>query len=236
MGFGLPEYLHLFRKPQTDRSRGYADVPVVKDKRLYDKKAEAWSNDGYSRARWQLDAAGFARSSGDRLLTPSELARLDPKGIYRAFKAHSLNQVYDFEHHVACGEALDEVGKLPPDFGIIPAHSYHPDVWTDVARMQSLNTIQAARGREKHLCPLPFDIVNRAIAQLSMPGELVLDPFGGLGTVAFCAIKQKRRGYSIELNADYHRDAVRHCQDAECQASTPTLFDLLKVEEKEVAA
>src|SRR6185437_6684277 len=51
MGVGLPEYLLLFRKPQTERARGYADEPVVKDKQEY------------TRAQWQLDAHGFARSN-----------------------------------------------------------------------------------------------------------------------------------------------------------------------------
>ena len=32
MGVGSPEYILLFRKPQTDRTKGYADVPVVKDR------------------------------------------------------------------------------------------------------------------------------------------------------------------------------------------------------------
>lgn len=241
MGYGLYEYLHLFRKPQTDRSRGYADDPVVKLKREFDTQDRQWhdrdprtgeesAGDGYSRARWQLDANGFARSSGNRFLTPEELQALPMKGIFRAWREHSMSQVYDFEHHVACAEACDEVGKLPPDFALVPAHSWHPDVITDMVRMRSLNTIQAAKGKEKHLCPLPFDIVERAIAKHSMPGELVLDPFGGLMTVPYCAILAGRRGYGIELNPDYFGDGVRHCRDAEQKASSATLFDLLEAE------
>lgn len=242
MGVGLPEYVHIFRKAQTDRSKGYADDPVVKPKRDYDKATERWrdldprtgaeieSAGGYSRARWQIDANGFARSSGDRFITPAELAALPVKGIYRAWREHSGRQIYDFEHHVACAEACDAAGKLPPDFALMPAHSWHPDVWTDITRMRSLNTAQAARAKEKHLCPLPFDIVERAIAQYSMPGELVLDPFGGLMTVPYCAVKLGRRGIGIELNADYFRDGAAHCRDAEMQAASATLFDLLAAE------
>lgn len=241
MGFGLPEYLHLFRKPQSDRSRGYADDPVGKARREWDIAAQAWIDSDprtdepigpddprlpYSRARWQLDASGFSRSSGDRLLTPAELAAMR-KGIFRRWRDFNLESVYDFEHHVACCEALDEKGKLPPDYAIAPAHSWHPDVWTNVVRMRSLNTLQAQAGRERHLCPLPFDIVDRVIAQCSMQGELVLDPFGGLMTVPYCAIRQGRRGYGIELSADYFRDGVGYCRAAEERQSTPTLFDRL---------
>src|SRR5687767_6925355 len=64
MGVGMPEYLLLFRKPPSDTSNSYADDPVVKQKKLWDKKIDEWINpNGYSRARWQIDAHGFMRSS-----------------------------------------------------------------------------------------------------------------------------------------------------------------------------
>src|SRR3546814_11355537 len=69
MGVGSPEYVLLMRKPQSDRTRGYADLPVTKDGALY------------SLARWQVDAHPFWRSRGDRLLTPGEPAALGPKRL-----------------------------------------------------------------------------------------------------------------------------------------------------------
>lgn len=59
--------------------------------------------------------------------------------------------------------------------------------------------------------------------------RLVLDPFGGLGTVALEAIKSGRRGYTIELNDGYFRDAVGSLEAAEDELDTPTLFDLMGV-------
>ena len=59
MGVGMPEYVLLFRKPPSDRSDGYADRKVAKAKKEW--KGGAWVNpDGYSRARWQLDAHGLS--------------------------------------------------------------------------------------------------------------------------------------------------------------------------------
>jgi len=219
MGVGLVEYLHIFRKPQTDRSRGYADEPVVK------------SMDDYTVGRWQIDAGGVTRSSGNRLLTPSELAALPPKGVFARYKEHSLTTVYDVEHHVACNDALRAVNKLFPDFCITPVQSWHPDVWTDVVRMRTLNTIAAQKSREKHLCPLQFDIVERVIRQMSNPGDIVLDMFGGLMTVPYCAIKMGRRGYGIELSADYWRDGVKYCREAEAARAVPGLFDLIEAQD-----
>lgn len=240
MGFGLPEYVHIFRKPQTDRENGYADDPVVKDMPLSEKpdgSVSPWSSGnikqnaipgtGYSRGRWQLDAHGFGRSSGNRLLAPSELIGSEAKDIYRRWRDHSISSVYDFEHHVACCEALDAAGQLPPTFMLLPPHSWHPLVETDVTRMRTLNGLQYAKGRELHLCPLQFDIVDRAIRQYSMEGETVYDPFGGLMTVPYRAILAKRRGIGVELSPTYFRDGVTYCQEAERDAAAPTLFDLL---------
>jgi len=242
MGCGMPEYVLLFRKPPTDLSDGYADVPVVKEKPLCDDHGEAapfnqrtnWKKPvpgtGYSRARWQLDAHGFARSSGDRLLSLDELATLPHEQLYKLWRDRSRDEVYDFAGHVAVTEGLDHLQRLPSTFMLLPPHSAHPDVWTDVARMRTLNGAQSAAGREQHLCPLPLDIVERAIVQFSMPGEAVLDPFMGIGTVPFLAVKLGRNGLGIELNALYWRDAVGYCQTIERDLAVPTLFDLLDAE------
>lgn len=219
MGAGLPEYVLLFRKPQTDRAKGYADAPVVKDKARY------------SRTRWQIDAHGFMRSSGNRPLLPEDLAGLTHKQIFRLYRDYSLSNVYDFEQHVALGESLERGGLLPVTFMLLQPQSWHEDVWTDVMRARTLNGAQSAKGREMHLCPLQFDIVERLITQLSMAGELVLDPFAGLGTVPMCALQLGRRGLGVELNARYFADAAGYCEAAARKLSTPTLFDVLGQED-----
>jgi hypothetical protein len=220
MGAGLPEYVMLFRKPPTDRSRGYADLPVVKDKATY------------TRARWQYDAHGFMRSSGDRLLAAEDLTGLPQEAVYKLFRKYQMENVYDFGRDVALAEHVDRHGWLPSTFMLMPPQSWHPDVWTDITRMRTLNGLQAAKGKEMHLCPLQFDIVDRLITQFSMPGELVLDPFAGLGTVPYCAVKLGRRGVGIELNPWYFRDSIAYLKSAEAERSVPTLFNF----EEELAA
>lgn len=233
MGCGMPEYLLYFRKPPTDRSDGYADVPVRKEKK--EAADGRWVGPGYSRARWQLDASSFVRSSGNRLIEPDALVGLEAKIAYRLWKAFNLSTVYDFEHHVAVAEARERAGQLPPDFALLPVHSWMDDVITGGAQMRSLNTIAAQRGAEKHLCPLPFDIVDREIEQRSMPGELVMDPFGGLMTVPYRAVLKGRRGLGIELSPSYFRDGVTYCEMAAREMATPSLFDLLASESAEAA-
>ena len=50
---------------------------------------------------------------------------------------------------------------------------------------------------------------------------------GGLDTVALEAMKAGRRGYTIELNNSYFRDAVGYLKAEEENLETPTLFDML---------
>jgi DNA modification methylase len=230
MGVGMPEYLLLFRKPQTDTTNAYADTPVVKPKKDYKRKIGAWENpDGYSRARWQMDAAGFTRSSGNRGITPDEIAALPADKIFKWFKEYTLNQVWDFEYVVKIAETLEMKGKLPSGFMLLQPQSWSDEVWTDVTRMRTLNGSQWSKGKEMHLCPMQFDIADRVIEQMSNPGDTVLDPFGGLMTVPFRAITKGRRGIGVELNPAYFIDGAAYCRSAEAKVALPTLFDVIEV-------
>lgn len=224
MGVGSPEYLLLFFKPQTDRSNGYADDRVSREKA------------DYSLARWQIDAHAFWRSSGDRSLTPEDLMAMPPGVLSTVFTQESLQAVYDYETHVRIGEALEARGALPSTFMALAPGSHDPDIWHDVLRMLTLNGEQTRRGLENHICPLQFDIVDRAIERWSKPGETVYDPFGGLFTVPYRALKLGRKGRSAELNTGYFMDGVKHLQAMEREVSMPSLFDLLDGQAAQVAA
>jgi DNA modification methylase len=92
--------------------------------------------------------------------------------------------------------------------------------------MRTLNLHQANQKKEQHVCPLQLDVVERLIELYSNPGELVADPFGGIGTVPYVAVQMKRKGFGTELNAEYFRDAVYYLKTAEALKKVPTLFDL----------
>lgn len=219
MGVGSPEYVLLFRKPQTDRTRGYADLPVTKDKAQY------------SRARWQVDAHAYWRSNGDRQLTGEDMRGLTTAERMRLFDEWTTNHIYDYPTHVAIGEALDGNGSaLPSTFMLLAPSSWHPEVWSDVNRMLTLNTEQSRRREALHVCPLQFDIVDRLIERYSNPGELVYDPFGGLGTVAVRALRLGRQGRAVELNAGYYTDACRYLEAEARRVHSPSLFDMLAAE------
>jgi DNA modification methylase len=240
MSVGSPEYIILFHKPQSDRSRGYADVPVSKEKPLcmdddgvigpFDRRAAPVAGTGYSVARWQIDAHAFWRSSGNRLLTAEELAAYGTAKLAKMFTEMSLNNVYDYEYHVRVGEALLAKKSLPADYMSLAPGSNDPVVWHDIVRMRTLNGEQSARAVEKHVCPFQIDIVDRLITRYSNPGDLVYDPFAGLGTVPVRALKLGRRGAGSELSSAYFADQVHYLQAMEREISMPTLFDFEQME------
>lgn len=218
MGVGCPEYILLFRKLPTDRSTAYADEPVRKSK------------EEYTRAQWQIDAHGYWRSSGDRLVGKEELREVPVESLQKVYRQFSRESVYSYDEHVKLAEKLDQDGRLPATFMVVAPGSWNQlEVWDDINRMRTLNTRQSHRRAQMHVCPLQLDIVERIITRYSNEGDLVLDPFGGLMTVPMMAIKMGRRGYGIELNPDYFRDGVGYLQAAEDEMDEPTLFDFLGV-------
>jgi DNA modification methylase/superfamily II DNA or RNA helicase len=174
------------------------------------------SKQDYTRARWQIDAHAYWRSNGDRPLFPDEL--------------------YDYEAHVARLQAKEDAGNLPATFFYEPPKSPSEAVWDDINPMLCLNSEQTRNREENHICPLPFDIVERVIMLYSNPGDVVLDMFAGLFTVVMKAIELGRIGYGIELNEQYYAAGVRYCQEAERNKLTPSLFDWLKVQQAQQAA
>lgn len=222
MGVGCPEYILLFRKLPTDHSKGYADVRVSKDKA------------NYTRAQWQIDAHAFWRSSGDRPFGREDLERIPVSKLQSVYRKYSRGTVYDYNEHVKLAEELDKDGRLPSTFMVVAPGSWDMTVWDDINRMRTLNTSQSRRRQQMHVCPLQLDIVERLINRYSNPGDLVADPFAGLFTVPYLAVKMGRKGKGVELNPDYFRDGVGYCETADAEQSAPTLFDLM--EEGEEAA
>lgn len=218
MGVGCPEYILLFRKLPSDTSRAYADEPVVKER------------SEYSLARWQIDAHADWKSSGNRLIIPTDLLGQEIDRVRFFYRNFAKEHIYNYEDHLAFAEALNECGHLPKTFMAVDPVSHKDYIWDDVTRMRTLNSRQTQKNRQNHICPLQLDIVERLIERYSNKGDLVFDPFGGIGTVPYCAVKMGRKGLSTELNHEYWKDGLTYLREAECEKTAPTLFDLIDME------
>lgn len=204
-GVGMPEYLLLFRRPHTSTAEGG---------QWSDQRVDSLNDDNYGLPRWQLDANSSWRSSGRRMLMPWEA------------------EGYDYQAHVAYLEDLDRKVLLGRAHGQpLPVDS--PWVWWDISRIDVLNEQivkkRAKEGRdEKHICPLQLDLIERVITRWSNPGDVILDPFAGIGSVPYQAVKLGRRGVGVELKRSYFVLAHEFLADLELQMAQPNFFDLVE--------
>lgn len=220
MGIGCPEYVLLFRKSQSDRSKGYADVPVEKSK------------EEYTRAQWQIDAHAFWRSSGDRLLSKEELKTIPTESMQKVYTKFSRESVYNYHDHVELAESMDKQGRLPATFmAVAPASWDIGEVWDDILRFKTLNLHQSNKKNQLHLCPLQLDTIERLVNRYTNKGETVYDPFSGIASTGYQSLLMGRNYYGCELSSDYFRDGLGYLQDAEREVESPTLFDFLDKKE-----
>lgn len=87
--------------------------------------------------------------------------------------------------------------------------------WTDIKETDTLN-VREGRGENdtKHICPLQLGIIERCIRLFSNPDEVVFDPFSGLGSTLYMAIKLGRKGYGTETKPEYFEASLRNLNRA----------------------
>lgn len=93
-------------------------------------------------------------------------------------------------------------------------------VWMDTMQTKVLNSRFKADKDEKHICPMPLDLIERCLTLYSNPGDLVLDPFNGIGSTGYQAVKMGRRYIGVELKPEYARQAARFLQQAETESTS----------------
>lgn len=113
-------------------------------------------------------------------------------------------------------EALDwaEVASIPVE----EWQQLASPVWMTINQTRVLNGRQARGDKdERHICPLQLDVIDRCLRLYSNPGDLVLDPFNGIGSTGHQALKQSRRYIGIELKLEYARQANKFLSLAEAE-------------------
>lgn len=114
------------------------------------------------------------------------------------------------------GENPEPIAHDYETFPVDVWQRYASPVWMDIRQSNTLNRA-AARGEkdEKHICPLQLDVIERCIELWTNPDDIVLDPFAGIGSVPYQAIKMGRRGLGVELKEEYYQQAAQNLQKAE---------------------
>ena len=96
---------------------------------------------------------------------------------------------------------------------------YATPVWWDINQSATLQRASARSEKdERHICPLQLPVIERCIELWSKKGEIVLDPFDGIGSTGYQALKMGRRHIGIELKKSYFEQAAANLRLAEQEA------------------
>ncbi len=100
------------------------------------------------------------------------------------------------------------------------------DYWDDIpfvyaGSVHHPEAIMKSNSNEKaHPCQMPTELASRAILFSSNLGSLILDPFLGSGTTAYCAKKLNRKCIGIEIEEKYCEIAAKRCSQSVMRLDT----------------
>jgi DNA modification methylase len=126
------------------------------------------------------------------------------------------------------GDNPSRVSHTRENFPVSLWQKWASPVWDDIDPSDTLQFRNAREDdRERHVCPLQLEVIRRCVRLYSNPGDVVIDPFGGIGSTGHIALEEKRRSVLVELKESYFRELVKNMRVAEQLAGQPTLFDLM---------
>jgi len=96
-------------------------------------------------------------------------------------------------------------------------------VWMNIQQGNVLNRMKSPDD-ERHVCPLQLDTIENCLRLYSKPGDVVMDPFNGIGSTGYQAVKMGRRYLGFELKPEYAAQAEKNLADAE--RSCASLFGM----------
>lgn len=113
------------------------------------------------------------------------------------------------------GENPERVSHTYETFPVDVWQNYASPVWMDIKQSDTLQKKSARTEKdERHICPLQLDVIQRCIELWTNPNDIVFDPFAGIGSVPYVAVKLNRRGIGIELKQSYYEQAKANLEIA----------------------
>jgi DNA modification methylase len=102
-----------------------------------------------------------------------------------------------------------------------PIYSHHvwrryaSPVWMDIDQTDTLQYRSARDAKdERHICPLQLGVIRRAIELWTNKNDIVLSPFGGIGSEPVTALEMGRRAIAVELKDSYYKQMKANCAAA----------------------
>lgn len=127
----------------------------------------------------------------------------------------------EFDHFAGDKSMFSNQGRLSIDIW----QRYASPIWMDI---NPSNTLQFRAARddkdERHICPLQLDVIERCMQMWSNPGDVILDPFNGIGSTGHVAIQGDRKYIGIELKESYFQVAAKNLRISEEKLKEGRLF------------
>lgn len=113
------------------------------------------------------------------------------------------------------GENKKMIAHTHESFPVDLWQRYASPVWMDIRQSNTLQRKSARDDKdERHICPLQLQVIQRCLELWTAPGDIVLDPFAGIGSTNYVALRMRRRTIGIELKESYYKQAVKNCNMA----------------------
>ena len=123
------------------------------------------------------------------------------------------------------GENPEMISHTHENFPVDTWQKYASPVWMDIRQSNTLQRTSArAEKDEKHICPLQLEVIQRCIELWTNPNDIVFDPFAGIGSGPYVALRMNRRGLGCELTESYYQQAKANLGAA---INEPTMSEVI---------
>lgn len=120
------------------------------------------------------------------------------------------------------GDNPEPVSHTNDSFPVQIWQQYASPIWMDINPSDTLQKESAREHEdERHICPLQLEVIKRGIELWTNPGDVVFDPFAGIGSVPYMAVILGRKGLGNELKESYYHQAVKNLTRADKMAVAP---------------
>lgn len=133
------------------------------------------------------------------------------------------------------GENPERITHTMESFPVDVWQQYASPVWMDIRQSDTLQRRSARDDKdERHICPLQLEVIQRCIELWTNPGDIVFDPFAGIGSVPYVAVTLNRRGVGCELKESYYTQAKNNLDIAvngdrmDCPVGQMSIADFLE--------
>lgn len=175
------------------------------------------------------DAAAGGVASGDELL----IFRKPGRGVPIAHPNGLLEYAGSEQPPEALARYRGWEGKQTENrFSQWVWRRYASCIWDDI-RIDRVLPFRDSRSEddEKHVHPLQLDVIARYVQLRTMPGEVVLSTFAGVGSEVYEAVRQGRFGIGAELKPEYYAQMLANLAAVDTDtAEEPSLLDALAEE------